>query len=202
VPDQPQRLSPLAAMLVAGEHGLMTRDGPGLVIGERQGLSIVQVAARCGQADATASAIQRSVGVGPSTEANTVVAGERASALWIAPGQWLLVAEGMAEGELDRLLREAVNHAAAVTDQSHARCVIRVSGPRARALLAKGCALDLDPRAFTVGRCAQSIVGPVGALLHLVDDAPTFDLYTPRGYAASFWEWLAGSAAEFGYRVT
>lgn len=202
VPDQPQRLSPLAGMLVAGEHGLVTTDGPGVLVFERCGLSIVQIAARRGQADTAAAAIGGSMGVAPSLEPNSVVAGDRGSALWVAPDQWLLVAEGMAEGELERHLREAVQGVAALTDQSHARCVLRLEGPQARALLAKGCGLDLDPRSFSAGRCAQSIVGPVAALLHLVDDGPIFDLYLPRSYAASFWEWLADSAAEFGYRVT
>jgi heterotetrameric sarcosine oxidase gamma subunit len=188
-------------MLVPGEHGLVTQDGPGVLISERYGLSIVQIAARHGQADATAAAIARSMGVSPSSDANTAIAGDRGSALWIAPDQWLLVAAGMAEGELERLLHEAVRGVAALTDQSHARCVLRLAGPQARALLAKGCGLDLDPRVFRPGRCAQSIVGPVVALLHLADESPTFDLYLARSYAASFWGWLADSAAEFGYRV-
>jgi heterotetrameric sarcosine oxidase gamma subunit len=201
VPDQPQRLSPLAGMLAPGDYGAATRDGPGVVVEERRGLSIVQVAARPGQLEAAASAIERSMGISPSDEPNSVVTGARASALWIAPGQWLLVAEGMAEGELERLLREAVQEVAAVTDQSHARSVLRIAGPQVAALLAKGCPLDLDPRVFKPGRCAQSVVGPVAALLHLVDESPIFDLYLPRSYAISFWDWLADSAAEFGCRV-
>jgi heterotetrameric sarcosine oxidase gamma subunit len=200
VPDQPQRLSPLAGMLVGGDHDLVTAGAPGVVIGERRGLSVVQIAARRGQADAAAAAIERSMGVSPSSEANTVVAGERANALWIGPDRWLVVADDMAEGELDRLLREAVDHVAAVTDQSHARCVFRIAGPQARALLAKGCALDLDPSAFPAGQCAQTMIGAVGALLHPLDGTPTFDLYLPRSYAASFCEWFAESAAEFGCR--
>jgi heterotetrameric sarcosine oxidase gamma subunit len=189
-------------MLAAGEHGLLTEDGPGALISERLGLSIVQIAARRAHADAAAAAIGRSMGITPPSEPNSVVAGDRACAFWIAPSQWLLVAEDRAEGELERHLREAVQEVAAITDQSHARCVIRLAGPQARALLAEGCALDLDPRVFPAGQCAQSIVGPVVALLHLVDESPIFDLYLPRSYAISFWEWLANSAAEFGHRAT
>jgi methylglutamate dehydrogenase subunit D len=202
VPEQPQRLSPLAGVLKPGAHGLVTSGAPGVVISERHGLSIVQIAARRGQAEAAAAAIRTRMGVAPSPETGSVVAGERASALWIAPSQWLLVADGMAEGELDRLLREAVHEAAGVTDQSHARSVLRIHGPKSLELLAKGCPLDLDPRIFPVGRCAQAIVGPVAALLHAVNDVSTFDLYAPRGYALAFWQWLIESAAEFGYRVS
>ena len=202
MPDQPPRLSPLAGTLVPGDYGLATRDGAGVLIEERLGLSIVQVATRRGQAEAAASAIERSMGISPSSEANSVAAGERASAVWIAPGQWLLVAEGMAEGELERLLREAVRDATAIMDQSHARSVLRIAGPQAGALLAKGCPLDLDPRTFPAGTCAQSMVGPVAALLHRLDETLLFDLYLPRSYAVSVWEWLTESAAEFGFRVS
>lgn len=202
MPDQPQCLSPLAGMLVPGDYGLATRGGPGVVIEQRLGLSIVQVATRRGQAEAAASAIGRSMGISPSNEANSVVSRERASVAWIAPGQWLVVAEGMAEGELARLLREGVQDVAAVTDQSHARSVLRIAGPQAGALLAKGCPLDLASRTFPAGTCAQSIVGPVAALLHRLDGTPLFDVYLPRSYAVSVWEWLAESAAEFGFRVS
>ena len=85
-------------------------------------------------------------------------------------------------------------------DLSAGRTVIRLSGPRARDVLAKGCGLDLHPRAFAVGRCTQTPVAHVGALLHHVDDA-VWDLYVPRSTARHFWEWLTEAAAEFGGEV-
>jgi len=34
-----------------------------------------------------------------------------------------------------------------------------------------------------------------------IDDSPTYDIAVPRSLAASFWHWLAESAAEFGLDV-
>lgn len=200
MPETPIPASPLGAALIAGDFGRIDR-GAGVSVAERRGLSLVQIAAFRGKVEAAASALAETLGVRPPAEPNTAVAGERASALWIAPGQWLAVAEGRPQGALQVVVQEAVRDAAAAVDESHARCVLRVGGPETRALLAKGCSLDLHPEAFQPGRCAQTSIGHIGALLHLVDEAPTFDVHVPRGYALAFWEWLADSAGEFGYRV-
>jgi sarcosine oxidase subunit gamma len=43
-------------------------------------------------------------------------------------------------------------------DVSASRAVIELAGAQARAVLAKGCGLDLHPRSFTAGRCAQTVL--------------------------------------------
>jgi len=67
-------------------------------------------------------------------------------------------------------------------------------------LLDKGCSLDLHPRIFPVGSCAQTALAHVGVLLHRRDIA-TFELYCARSYAQHLWHWLTEAAAEFGYVV-
>ena len=68
----------------------------------------------------------------------------------------------------------------------------------ARDLLAKGCTLDLHPRAFKVGACAQTGLARAGAILHLVDEAPTFEITILRSFADYMWVWLADAAEEYG----
>lgn len=201
MPETPVPASPLEGILVPGEFGLTDGGGVDVSVAERRGLSLVQIAAFKGKIEAAASALAEPLGVRPPAEPNTAIAGERASAFWTAPGQWLVVAEGRSEGELQRVMQEAVGNAAAAMDQSHAHCVLRIGGAGTRALLAKGCSLDLHPEAFQLGQCAQTSIGHIGALVHLVDEVPTFDVHVPRGYARAFWEWLTDSAGEFGYRV-
>ncbi len=43
----------------------------------------------------------------------------------------------------------------------------------------------------------------MGVAVHLGDtaDGTTFDLYAGRSHTFCLWEWLAESAAEFGYEV-
>ena len=121
--------------------------------------------------------------------------------LWLAPGTWMVVAQDVEEGGLYSRLREELGDRAAVVDQSHGRAVLRLAGASARDVLAKGCRLDLHPRVFTPGMCAQTVIAQIGVLLHQCDEHPTYDLYVFAGYALDFLEWLTSSAAEFGYRI-
>jgi sarcosine oxidase subunit gamma len=88
-----------------------------------------------------------------------------------------------------------------VVDVSDSRAVITLSGPRALDVLAKGCPLDLHPRVFSPGRCAQSLLAKAHVLLHRVDDAPTFEIYVHRSFADYLWTWLEDAAAEYGMAV-
>jgi sarcosine oxidase subunit gamma len=170
-------------------------DEPGVLIAVRRGLSLLQVIARRGQEQAVAErlGLDSTPGLGSQTPTGTV--------LWLAPATWMVVAEDLEDGALYENLRERLRDLAAVMDQSHGRAALRLAGPRARDALAKGCRLDLHPRVFTPGMCAQTVIAQIGVLLHQRDEAPTYDLYVPAGYAADFLEWLISSAAEFGHRT-
>jgi sarcosine oxidase subunit gamma len=194
VPELPRR-SPLEGSFEVGRRRAGPPDEPGVNIAERRGLALVQAIARRGKEPAAAERL----GLDPAPgRASPVEAG---TALWIAPGAWLVVAEGQDDGELYRRLRERFEGLAAVVDQGHGRAVLRLSGRRARDVLAKGCRLDLHPRVFRPGMCAQTAIAQIGVLLHQVDERPTYDLYVAAGYAVDFFEWLAASAAEFGGRI-
>lgn len=185
-----RRVSPLEGALEAHQ---VSGQEPAVSIAERRGLALVQVIARRGRADAAAERL----GLDPTPgRAADTPAG---AALWLAPGSWLVVQDA-AEASLERTLRERLAHVAAVVDQSHGRAGLRLAGPRAREVLGKGCRLDLHPRAFAPGMCAQTIIAQIGVLLHQVDERPTYDLYVASSYALDFLEWLSASAAEFGYR--
>jgi heterotetrameric sarcosine oxidase gamma subunit len=88
-----------------------------------------------------------------------------------------------------------------VSDQSDARLVLRLSGPRVRDVLAKGLAIDLHPKAFKPGDVASTPIASIGVQIDMLDAAPTYQLTAPRSMAGSFWSWLSASAAEFGYDV-
>jgi sarcosine oxidase subunit gamma len=75
-----------------------------------------------------------------------------------------------------------------------------VEGPKARALLAKGTAVDLHPQQFPIGMSAMTQMAHVGVHLTRVG-ADAFELSVFRGFAESFWNWLAEQALEFGYQL-
>jgi sarcosine oxidase subunit gamma len=117
------------------------------------------------------------------------------------PGQWLAVAESREARSLPAMLAVALKGDATVVDLSDGKAVLRISGPRARATLAKGCSLDLHPRVFKPGNAATTPVALIDCVIWQIDETPTYDLAVPTSYAESFWSWLTASAAEYGYTV-
>jgi sarcosine oxidase subunit gamma len=115
--------------------------------------------------------------------------------------QWMASAEGAEAAGFAAKLRARIGPFAAVTDQSDARLVLRLSGPRVREVLAKGVPVDLHPKAFKLGDVASTLVAYVGVQIDMLDDAPSYQLMAPRSMAGTLWSWLAASAAEFGYDV-
>jgi heterotetrameric sarcosine oxidase gamma subunit len=79
--------------------------------------------------------------------------------------------------------------------------VLRVSGPRARDVLAKGLGVDLDPRVFGPGSAVTSIVSHMGVLVWRAGEAEEYDIAFFGSVTESFWRWLTASAAAYGYEV-
>jgi len=197
-----ERLSALAAIYRPGSFGTLDPGGPGITIAERRPLAMVQIAARRGESAAVRAGIEAALGIGPDANANRASLRGTTAILWMGPDRWLVVVPEPSGSDLEARLRAALAVTrAAITDLGNGRIVLRIAGRRARDLLAKGSGIDLHGRAFPAGSCAQGLLGHVGALIHAVDAAPTFDLYIARSYAQTVWEWLTESAAEYGYRV-
>ena len=199
--DRPlNAVSALAGLAVPGRYG--KRGGePGVVIAERVGLGLATVAARKGQAGALKEAVASAYGVALPDSAR-VVQGDRVSFVGYGPGQWLAVSDSLAGEALARDLAQRLKGLASISDQSGGRTVLRVSGTRARDVLAKGLPIDLHPSVFGPGSAATSTISLMGVQLWQVDDAPTYDIALFRSVSASFWRWLTASAAEFGYDIT
>lgn len=175
------RVSPLRDVAVQGRFGA-SKAAPGVTFLVRHPMSIVTVIARAGQGAATAAALQGY------------------TAQWAGPDQYFVLAEGRGEGALYRDLKAKLAGIASVSDQSHGRVIIRLAGPKARAVLAKGTPVDLHPDAFPVGKSALTQMAHVGIHMTRVG-ADAYDLSVFRGFAESYWEWITEQAEEFGYQV-
>jgi heterotetrameric sarcosine oxidase gamma subunit len=107
-------------------------------------------------------------------------------ALWVAPGEWLLVSEGeVAPVDIGD---------GALSDLSHARTVFRIPAVAARGILARGCPLDLRPEIFLPGHCAQSIMASIAILVHFLADGAHMDIYVARSYGQFMHTWLKDAA--------
>lgn len=147
-------------------------------------------------------AVERTLGCAPPLDANTFVAADDVRACWLGPNEWLVICDGANEAAHADALRRALDgQFAAVTEIGSGQTIIGVSGGRAREVIAKGCPLDLHPRAFGPGRCAQTYIARSGVTLLQTSDAPFFELIVRRSYADYLWSWMTQAAAEYGYSV-
>jgi len=118
---------------------------------------------------------QLDVRVDPSTAAtlgfptapNTgMTTGDR-DVLWLAPDEWLVVGApggaGAIADELETSL-DGLHHS--IVDVSANRVALELGGPARHDLLASACPIDLHPRSWGDGRCAQSMFGAAQVLLH------------------------------------
>ena len=180
------------------------REAPetaGVMLSERPFRAMITLRGDASDADFLA-AVRAAAGVELPLQPNTTARGASIAALWLGPDEWLLTAPAGEERGLAPTLRSGLGgRHAAVVDVTESRTVIAVSGAKARDLLAKGCTLDLHPRAFRPGTCAQTGLSRAGVLLHLVDDTPTFEITIPRSFADYLWTWLADAAREYGVAV-
>ena len=121
-------------------------------------------------------------GLPPIPNPGCSIAVDGVLALDAGPGSaWLT---GPDEGLFTRLTGLIPPESGAVTDLGHARVRLRVAGPRAGWVLAKGVMLDLHDAAFAPGRCALTRFHQIGIMLHR-RDAEEWDLYAYRSFARS-----------------
>jgi len=194
--DLPVRLSPL---LPIADDSIV--DYANVRLAERKALSAVQVLTFNGKHRDTAAAIGKAIGVECSTEPGVCSSDGKTQVCWNGPNSWMIIASdeetGRAAGELLQTLQAAVGDLGAVVDQSHGRCGLRLSGSRARQVMAKNTAIDLHPRAFGPGRCAMTSVAHMNATIVQVDDVPTYDLFVIRSLARSFAHAIEHACQEF-----
>jgi sarcosine oxidase subunit gamma len=140
------------------------------------------------------------------TEPNTSATKGSITALWLGPDEWLLTCPIDDTAFFVNSLRQALNGThCAITEVSDGRVAFSLAGPSARDVLAKGCPLDLHPRSFTSGSCAQSLLAKASVLIHLVEDdpaaGPAFEVYVARSFSQYLWAWLEDAGREYGVLV-
>lgn len=179
------RTSALQEVAIQGRFGV-DKGAPGVLLSVVHPLAICMVIARKGKSKALKDALAtlKSVDV-----------------MWAGPDQYFVQSSSKSETTLYTELKKKLDGLASITDQSHARVIIRISGPKARAVLAKGTPIDLYADEFPLGKSALTQMAHVG--VHLTRTGKDeFTLSVFRGFSESFWEWLTSQSAEYGYQVS
>ncbi|MGW3104519.1 sarcosine oxidase subunit gamma [Streptomyces sp. NPDC001100] len=190
------RRSPLAG--AAGRLAAATRSSGGAVrLAELPFLAQVNV--RLDAKGAAADSVGLALGLSLPLEPNTVVRAGELRALWLGPDEWLVVGPPDTQRDVESRIRAASgDEHVAVTDVSAQRTTLLVSGARARDLLAHGCPLDLHPRAFGAGRCAQTTLARTQVVLVARDEPGAgFWVLVRSSFAGYLTDWLLDAAAEY-----
>ncbi|MER8007006.1 MULTISPECIES: sarcosine oxidase subunit gamma family protein [unclassified Streptomyces] len=188
--------SPLAH--AAGRLAAVTRASGGAVrLAELPFLAQVNV--RLDAKGPAADAVTLALGLQLPLEPDTVVRAGELTALWLGPDEWLLVGPPGTQHDLEGRVREAAGEEpVSVTDVSAQRTTLLVAGPHARDLLAHGCALDLHPRVFGPGRCAQTALGRTQVVVVSRDEARAgFWVLVRSSFAGYLTDWLLDAATEY-----
>ena len=121
---------------------------------------------------------------------------------WLGPDEWLLVGP-TDEVELAEILRPA---GGAVVDVSGQRTVIELSGPHAREVLAKGCALDLHPRVVSAGFATPTLLAHVPVIIEVGENGDpalgsaaeiSAAIIVRTTFARHLADWLLDAAVEY-----
>jgi len=140
--------------------------------GLREEPFLAQIDVRLTTSDQVALDAVESV-IGPlPPDPNTFTGGADGSVLWLGPDEWLVVGPPSAN-----------------------RTALEVRGPKARAVLEGGCSIDLHPRAFGPGRCAQTLLARANVIVQQLTDEPVYRIFVRPSFATYLATWLTDALA-------
>ncbi len=191
--------SPLEREAVPGRYGNPEVSVPGVTLRVVNGRDIVRISPFAGKRDPASAALRKVCkmalpAVGKSSAKDGYVVA------WAGLEAWMVMAPGKGRGGLYAKLARSLRTSCAVVDHTHGVTGIDVSGERARDLLAKGCAVDLDPALFAVGACAATQMEHMGIHLRRTGE-DAYQVLAPTSQVGSFWHFFTEMALEFGYEV-
>ena len=194
-----RRESPLTGFFSTGREA--GAGSPGVTVIECPFLGYVNLRGDLNDASFM-DAVNRVLGVALPSSPNSLVETDDLTVCWLGPDEWLAIVRPDSETEIITALRESVAALhAAVTDTTGGYTMLNLSGSRARDLLAKGCPLDLHPRAFAPGQCAQTDLAKTAILLiprSNNSDPQSFDVVVRRSFVDYLAHWFEHSASEYG----
>ena len=193
--SEPARRSALEGHYRVGRFGARSGEDPGVVLAECRPRSIVQLNGAPGAGVLAEALGAPEADVAPNRTFHTGAV----TYAWNGPGQWLAESAGRRPSELIGQIDSALRpHGASTTDLSHARTIVRVSGPAAADLLTKLCPIDVE--AMRAGDSAVTLAGPFNAQVVKSGDEE-FRLYVLRSFGLTMWEMLQDETAEFGGEI-
>jgi len=181
--------------LVQIELGAAVGDAPS--IEEKPFLGYINLRGRSDNTGFLAASL-KVLGCEPPTTANTVAEAGDCRIYWMGPDEWLIVTPAGQQSQIkDDLVKALDGVFSAVVDNSSGLTMLHISGGNAAALIASDCPLDLHPREFKPGQCAQTRIAKAGMTISPLADGAGFEVIIRRSFADYLLLWLQESALAF-----
>jgi len=133
-----------------------------------------------------------------SNEIAKVTNNKQTRILWNGPRNWLLVSTNKnLLKNMNQLFKETDF---AITDLSHSRAIIELSGKNSKEILKKGCPYNFND--LKIDQCVNSIFNGITITIDMCDHNPNkIRLFALRSFGESFFHSITDSCLEFGFEV-
>ena len=118
--------------------------------------------------------------------------------LWIGPNNWFIFSSS--EKLSEEISRNLSNNEFAITDLSHSKAIIELSGKNLKEVLKKGCPINFNE--LNKNQSINSIYNGIAITLDFVNDQPaTVRIMSLRSFGESLYHSVTDASLEFGYKA-
>ena len=136
-------------------------------------------------------AVERALGAALPRPAGLASGNGSVTVFGLGPDEWLIrMSPDKEEDWLARLEEAAAGSFSAVVLVSDAWRVFTVTGPDTLDVVAQATGVDVHPVVFPTGRAVSAGFARISALIHRLDDRPSFDVYVDASLARYAGRWL------------
>lgn len=144
------------------------------------------------------AAVLKVLGSEPPAEANTMIESGDTRIYWLGPDEWLVITPTDQQGKVQADLKKALAGVfSSVVDNSSGLTMLEITGDNAANLLATDCPLDLHPREFGAGQCAQTRLAKAGMTIAPLRKGAGFEVIIRRSFADYLLLWMQDAAVAF-----
>ena len=119
--------------------------------------------------------------------------------LWIGPNNWFIFSSS--EKLSEEISKNLSNNEFAITDLSHSKAIIELSGKNLKEVLKKGCPINFNE--LNKNQSINSIYNGIAITLDFVNDQPeTVRVMSLRSFGESLYHSVTDASLEFGYKTT
>ena len=119
--------------------------------------------------------------------------------LWAGPDNWLIFSNS--DNLSEEITKNLSNNEFAITDMSHSKAIIELSGKNLKEVLKKGCPINFND--LNKNQSINSIYNGIAITMDFVTDQPeTVRVMSLRSFGESLYHSVTDASLEFGYKTT